>query len=99
MGFSTKNLIRTTNFIAPGLPIKTKGLDMGFLFGGDDKAPPPPPTPPPPAPTMQDPNIAKAGQDARKRARMAAGFGSTIQTGTQGLTEPAVTTGKSLLGQ
>lgn len=45
---------------------------------------------------VQDPNVQKAGQDAQKRIRAAAGSASTILTeGNQ----MVPTTGKTLLGQ
>jgi len=45
---------------------------------------------------LQDPNVQKAGQDAQKRLRAAAGSASTILT--QGA-QTVPTTGKTLLGQ
>jgi hypothetical protein len=50
---------------------------------------------------MASPVVQAARDDERKRARLAAGRGSTILTGAQGLAAPAAgTTGyKSLLGQ
>ncbi len=54
--------------------------------------PPPPPTP-----------VDKAATDAaaRTKAQLAAagGFGGTVLTGGQGVTAPALTTNKTLLGQ
>jgi len=60
---------------------------------------PPMPALPPPPPTPVD----KAASDAaaRTKAQLAAagGFGGTILTGGQGVTTPALTTNKTLLGQ
>jgi hypothetical protein len=59
---------------------------------------PPPPAPPPPPQTPDE--AAKAAGDAQKKvAQNAAGPGSTILTGPQGLTTPATTNQKTLLGQ
>jgi hypothetical protein len=60
---------------------------------------PPMPAPPPPPPTPVD----KAAEDAAARTKSqlaaAGGFGSTTLTGGQGVTTPALTTNKTLLGQ
>lgn len=57
------------------------------------------PAPPPPPPTPVD----KASVDAaaRTKAQLAAagGFGGTIATSGQGVTDPAKVQGKTLLGQ
>ena len=62
-------------------------------------APPAMPAPPPPPPTPVD----QAAEDAaaRTRAQLAAagGLGGTILTSGQGVTTPALTTGKTLLGR
>ena len=73
---------------------------MGALFSPTPSipAPPPPPPPVPPPPTPVDPAVAKAGADARTRAIAAGGIGGTIVTGPQGLTAPASTAQKTLLG-
>ncbi len=60
---------------------------------------PPLPAPPAPPPTPADPAVAQAATDAMKRARAAAGFGSTILTSPQGIAGPASTVLKTLLGQ
>lgn len=61
--------------------------------------PPPPPPPPPEAAKDTDPAIAKARQDERRRAQLAAGRQSTILTGGQGDTSDAKTMKKTLLGE
>jgi hypothetical protein len=73
---------------------------MGALFSSPPSipAPPPPPPPVPPPPTPVDPAIAKASADVRSRAISAATIGGTIATGPQGLTTPASTAQKTLLG-
>ena len=62
-------------------------------------APPPLPPAPPPPPKDVDPEVQKAREDERRRARLAAGRSGTILTGGQGVTAPAYTAGKTLLGQ
>lgn len=64
------------------------------------KSPPPPPLPPapPPPPKPTDPNVTRAKRDERRRAAGAIGRGSTILTGSQGLTTEASTARKTLLG-
>lgn len=69
---------------------------MGAIFSGPPK-PPKPPAPPPPPPKVTDPAVSKAQTDQRKRAAAAFGFGSTILTSPQGITQ-AANTAKSLLG-
>ena len=61
-----------------------------------DPAPIPPPPPPPPM--LQSPQGAAAMDTVRQRAASAAGYGGTIITGPQGLTNPAVIGNKQLLG-
>ena len=63
-----------------------------------------PVAPPPPAaspPTMADPSVSASGASARARAAAAygAGYGNTLRTGGQGLTDPVSAAQKSLLGQ
>lgn len=55
--------------------------------------------PPPPTPQQPDQAVQQAGQDQRAKAVNAYGAPQTILTGPQGLTEPATTTRKTLLGQ
>jgi hypothetical protein len=65
------------------------------------KAPaaPPPPAPPPEAPKESDAVVTGARDDAKRKARMAAGAASTILTGAMGAPGTAATAGKTLLGQ
>ena len=49
-------------------------------------------------PALQMPNGAAAAMAASNRARGAAGLGATNLTGPQGLTDPATTSQKTLLG-
>jgi hypothetical protein len=53
---------------------------------------------PPPIPAVQSPQGIKAGQDAATRAQSATGPAATIQTGPNGLSSPATTGTKTLLG-
>lgn len=62
-------------------------------------APPAPPPAPPPLPKPVDPEVQKAREDERRRAKLAVGRSATILTGGQGLGAPAYTAGKTLLGQ
>jgi len=57
------------------------------------------PAPPPTAPTPVDKEVEAAA--ARTKAQLAAsgGFGGTLLTGGQGVTAPARTSNKTLLGQ
>jgi hypothetical protein len=66
-------------------------------FGG----PKPPPVPPPPPAPAREPDAAvqQARTDQQRRARAAQGYSSTIATGPMGLSSPASTGFKSLLGQ
>jgi hypothetical protein len=68
------------------------------MFGGGGSTPPPPKPPPvpPPAPTPADTSVVEAGQKVRSASK--AGVGATIATGSGGLTTPANTGSKSLLG-
>lgn len=59
----------------------------------------PAPPPPPPTPTPADPAVSQAASDAMNRAKAAAGYASTILTSPQGVTAPASTASKTLLGQ
>lgn len=74
---------------------------IGRLFGGGKTAPapvPPPITPAPvSAPTPADPSVAFSGQNARAAG---AAYGGTLATAGlgAGLTKPATTQRKSLLG-
>ncbi len=60
-------------------------------------APAPPPAPAP-APELPDSGVQAAGTDQRDRAIAALGPGSTILTSPEGLSQPADTTAKTLLG-
>jgi len=55
------------------------------------------PTPPDP-PQMADDAVSDAANNVRAKAAAVQGYGSTILTGGQGLSTPASTTQKSLLG-
>ena len=60
-----------------------------------------PDAPPPPRPTVvtpTDPSILQSQDAERKRRAAVMGRASTISTGSQGLTMPVATAGKSLLG-
>lgn len=59
--------------------------------------PPLPPSPPPP-PTLLSAGVQDARLKQRRAAAGAAGNQSTFLTGAGGLTTPAMTTGKTLLG-
>lgn len=61
-------------------------------------APPPPPAPPPEAPRAVDEAVMRARSDERRRAMQATGYGSTMLSGLGGQ-PPAMTAGKTLLGQ
>ena len=74
-------------------------LSVPGFGGGGAPSPPPPPPPPPEPPKMVDEAVVKARNDERKRANLAAGSAGTIKTGPQGLSDPANTAGKTLLGQ
>ena len=72
-----------------------------MCIGGSPKSPPVPPLPPEPAPppTALDPAVMKARQNSRQAAALAGGREKTILTSGQGLTTPATTVKKTLLGQ
>ena len=57
------------------------------------------PAPPPPPPTPVDKTVEDAAARTKAQLAAAGGFGSTILTGGQGVTTPALTTNKTLLGQ
>jgi hypothetical protein len=64
------------------------------------KMPSVPPAEPQPAPVQYtDEDQQKARDDARQKARLAAGVAGTNKTGGQGLTKPANTMKKTALGQ
>lgn len=70
-----------------------------LAFGGHAQPTPPSiPAPPPPPPMLQSPQGAAAADDARRRAAAASGYGGTIMTGPEGITTPATTSAKTLLG-
>lgn len=71
-----------------------------MCIGGAPSAPSPPPLPPepPPPPTEADPAVARAQKSERQRAALAQGRSDTLLTGAAGLTQPANTTKKTLLG-
>jgi hypothetical protein len=60
---------------------------------------PPMPTPPPPPPTPVDKVAEEAAARTKAQLAAAGGFGNTLRTGGQGVTAPALTTNKTLLGQ
>lgn len=59
---------------------------------------PPAVTVPPPIPTIQTPAAIQAGKSTATRAQSAVGPAATIDTGPNGLTTPASTGTKTLLG-
>jgi hypothetical protein len=60
---------------------------------------PPVPAPPPDPPSSLDPGVKAARDHARRKARGAQGYASTVLTGPAGDASPASTTaGKALLG-
>ena len=72
---------------------------MGF-FGGPKSPPPPPlPAPPPNPPQFANAQELLAGQESQRRSAAGAQMSGTITTSPQGLTQPANTATKSLLGQ
>ncbi len=74
---------------------------MCIFGGGGGSAPQPQPLPPvpPPLPTIQDPEVKRARRETRRRALAAAGRTSSIVTSGLGLSTPASTTRKTLLGR
>jgi hypothetical protein len=72
---------------------------MGIFSASPPATPyvPPLPAAPPPAPV--DPAAETAARQTQARLAAAGGFGGTIATGGQGVTAPAATTFKTLLGQ
>jgi hypothetical protein len=60
---------------------------------------PPVPPPPPDPPTDVDPGVKNARDQARRKARAAQGYSSTVLTGPMGdLSTASTTSGKALLG-
>ena len=57
------------------------------------------PAPPPPPPTPVDKTVEDAAARTKAQFAAAGGFGGTLLTGVQGVTTPALTTNKTLLGQ
>lgn len=70
------------------------------IFGGSAQQPyiPPMPQAPAPAPTMVDSAVVDAANRKKSELAAAGGFGGTVATGGQGLTDPAKVAGKTLLG-
>jgi len=60
---------------------------------------PPLPAAPPPPPTPVDKAAEDAARQTQARLAASSGFGGTLLTGGQGVTAPAATTPKTLLGQ
>jgi hypothetical protein len=77
-------------------------VDGNYICGGGggkgDNPPPPAPAPRPESAEAQA-EVDATRQRERRRQAMAGGQQSTVMTGGQGLTAPAATTSKSLLGQ
>lgn len=61
-------------------------------------APPPVPAEPAPPPKKTDEAVKRARDDERKRAQLATGLAGTNLTGGSGVTDPALTAGKKVLG-
>jgi len=72
---------------------------MGLFSPPSTPYAPPMPAPPPPPPTQVDKTVEDAAARTKAQLAAAGGFGGTIQTGGQGVTTPALTTNKTLLGQ
>lgn len=69
-----------------------------MCFSSAPEVPPVPPPPPDP-PSDVDPGVKAAREQAKRKARGAQGYASTILTGAMGDLSPASTTGgKALLG-
>ena len=70
------------------------------IFGGAPPTPalPSPPPAPAPVPQAQDPAVVRARTQSKQQAALAAGRGSTVLTSGLGLTTPATTAKKTLLG-
>jgi hypothetical protein len=68
---------------------------MSGLFGGGAPAAP---SPPPPIPTMASPGVLAAQQAEASQQAQAAGRASTLLTSGTGVSTPAVTQKKTLLG-
>jgi hypothetical protein len=62
-------------------------------------APPMQPALPPPPPTPVDKSVEDAAARTKAQLAAAGGFGGTTLTSGQGVTAPATTTNKTLLGQ
>ena len=84
------------------------GAEIGEVGAGHYTAPmcfasapsvPPVPPPPPDPPTDVDPGVKNARDQAKRKARAAQGYSSTVLTGPMGDQSTASTTsGKALLG-
>jgi hypothetical protein len=74
---------------------------MGIFSSPTPSAPYVPllPAPPPPPPTPVDKAAEDSARQTQSRLAAAGGFGGTILTGGQGVTAPAQTSMKTLLGQ
>ena len=62
-------------------------------------APPSAPKPPPPLPQAQDPKVVSARRKTKQQAALATGRSATILTSGLGLTTPATSAKKSILGR
>lgn len=71
-----------------------------MCLGSSAPTPTTPVLPPeaPPAATPVDANVKKKREDVRRQAALASGRGTTILTSPLGLTDPATTAPKTLLG-
>lgn len=74
---------------------------MGIFGGGSQSryAPPDLPATPPAPPTPVDKAAEDAAQQTKARLSASRGMGSTLLTGGQGVSTPAMVGGKTLLGQ
>ncbi len=68
------------------------------VFGGQKQALPPPVQPIAPPPEPADKEVTRARDKARAAAALAQGRGATILTSGLGLTSPAATAPKTILG-